>query len=209
LYEPLLALALAMFPALSIASCLPGVKPSYQDISAIYFHSEGVTEPVAIHSGHPVMAGACPVSVDFYASPSHVDKAGDGTCHKDRAGRVYACCPTEYNTDDFPQRIFNRLVAALAKDRFYDIVESSQPMESPPPLRRVGQSDNAAFYSIVAMRCGAQPGTRQAKLNTSTLALSIPIGSLPGATYDSKIIMLFDDFTRAIYQSQWLPGDVY
>lgn len=99
-------------------------------------------------------------------------------------------------------------IASIASCVPGDIAESSQPTES----------DDAAFYSIVVMRCRSQPknnghvtflGPPQPEPNTSILALSIPFGSLPPATYDSKLLALFDDFTRAIYQSEWNLEDVY
>jgi hypothetical protein len=123
---------------------------------------------------------------------------------------VYPCCggATESGTDDSPQIVFDRLVAVLEKDHFYDI-EPSQ----------LTQSDGAAFYSITVMRCGAQPhdksiaiaflGAPEAEPNTSILAINIPFGSFPEVLYDSRVLTLFGDFTRAIYQSKWNPPDIY
>lgn len=208
-FRSLIALGLVAHPIVSIASCLPGAKPSYQDISAVYFRSEGVSEPVAIRPGERVQPGACPVGVKLYVSRSDVEKGGGPYCFVGRSGEVRSCCgATDSSTDDSPQLIFNRLVTVLERHRFYDIVESSQPTES----------DDVAFYSIVVMRCEAQPKNRgaitflgppQPKPTRSILALSIPFGSLPRAAYDSEILALFDDFTRAIYQSQWTLEDVY
>jgi hypothetical protein len=205
----LIALGFAAFPIASTASCVPGAKPSYQDISTVYFRSEGVSEPVVIHSGETVQPGACPVGVVLYVSPGDVEKGGGPYCFADRSGEVRRCCgATDSSTDDSPKLIFNRLVAVLEKDRFYDIAESSQPPES----------DDTAFYSIVVMRCGSQPknsghvtflGPPQPQSNTSILALSVPFGSLPRAAYDSSILTLFDDFTHAIYQSEWNLEDIY
>jgi hypothetical protein len=205
----LIALGFAAFPIASTASCVPGAKPPYQDISAVYFRSEGVSEPVAIHRGETVQPGACPATVKLYVSPSDVEKGGGPYCFTDRSGEARNCCGgTTSSTDDSPKLIFNRLVAVLEKDRFYDIAESSQPTES----------DDAAFFSIVVMRCGSQPknsghvtflGPPQPEPNTSILALSIPFGSLPRVAYAPKVLMLFDDFTRAIYQSEWNIEDIY
>lgn len=208
-FGPLIALGFVALPTVSIAACVPGAKPSYQDISTVYFRSEGVSEPVAIRLGETVQPGACPVTVKLYISPGDVEKGGGRYCFTDRSGEVRRCCgATDSSTDDSPQLIFNRLVAVLARDRFYDIAEASQPIES----------DGAAFYSIVVMRCGAQPkgkgaitflGPPQPEPNTSILALSIPFGSSPRVTYDPKILTLFDDFTRAIYQFEWTLEDIY
>lgn len=205
----LIALGLAALPIVSIASCDPGAKPSYQDISAVYFQSEGVSEPVAIRDDETVRPGACPVGVKLYVSPSDVEMGGGPYCFTDRSGEARSCCgATDSSTDDSPQLIFTRLVAVLEKDRFYDIAESSQPTES----------DDAAFYSIVVMRCEPQPKSRgdiafvgppQPRPTRSILALSVPFGSLPRAAYDSNILTLFDDFTHAIYQSTWNIEDVY
>jgi hypothetical protein len=205
----LIALGFAAFPIASTASCVPGAKPSYQDISAVYFRSEGVSEPVAIRPNETVRPGACPVGVKLYVSRSDVEKAGGPYCFTDRSGEKRSCCgTTDSSTDDSPQLIFTRLVAVLEKDRFYDIAESSQPTES----------DDAAFYSIVVMRCEPQPKSRgdiafvgppQPRPNISILALSVPFRSLPRAAYDSNILTLFDDFTHAIYQSEWNIEDIY
>ncbi|HEY1883412.1 MAG TPA: hypothetical protein VGG51_10280 [Candidatus Cybelea sp.] len=190
---------------------MPGAKPSYHDISAIYFRSEGVTEPVAVRRGHRVQRGACPVTVALYVSLNDVAKGGGPACLKSRFGEVqHACCgATDSTTEDSPPVIFDRLLAVLEKDHFYDIAPSSQTFPS----------NGAALYLLAVMRCAAQPhdknisiafvGTPQAKPNTSILALSIPFGSLAGDAYDSKILMLFADFTRAVYQSQWTEQDIW
>lgn len=212
-YASLIAFGLAALPVITVASCVPGARPSYQDISAVYFRSEGVTEPVAIDRGDPVQPGDCPVAVALYVSPSDVEKVGGPACFKSSAGKVYSCCgATTSDTNDSPQTIFGRLVAALEKDQFCNIVDSPH-VDSP----QLTESDGAAFYSIAVMRCGAWPHrgsilsvrSPKAQPNTSILALSIPFGSLPEVAYDSRIITLVADFTRAIYQSQWIPGDIY
>ncbi len=210
LFVPLIALGFAILPVVSIASCEPGAKPSYQDVSSVYFHSEGVTAPIAIHRDEPIGPGACPVTTVLYILASHVDMGGGPACITSRSGEVRACCgATDSTTDDSPQLIFNRLVAVLEKDHFYDIADSSQRTES----------DGAAFYSITVMRCGAHTlnkdigitfvGAPQPGPDTSMLSLSIPFMSLPRAVYDPKTLTLFDDFTHAIYQSVWTQGDIY
>jgi hypothetical protein len=145
---PLIALGFAALPTFSIASCVSGTKPANRDISAIYFRSEGTTEPVAVHRGDPVQRGACPVTVSLYVSPNDVDKSESPVCFKGSSGEVYSCCgATDSTTNDLPQVIFDRLLAVLKADHFYDIPASVQPT----------QSDNAAYYLIAVMRCGAQP----------------------------------------------------
>lgn len=207
---PLLALGLAALPAVSIASCVPGAKPSYQDITAIYFRSEGVTEPVELHRGDLVRRGACPVSLVLYVSPSDVDKGSSPACLNGHLGELQPCCgASDSSTGDSPQLIFNRLVEVLVKDHFYDIADSSQP----------ARSDAAGFYSIAVMRCDARPHDKsggsmfvalaQARSKMSIVALSIPFGSMPEVTYGSKILTLFDDFTHAVYQSEWTPQDIW
>jgi hypothetical protein len=206
---PLIALALAALPAVSIASCAPGAEPSYGDITAIYFRSENLTEPVAIRAGDRVEPGACPVSVVLYSSPSDVEKAGGPYCFRDRSGKWQQCCgATDSTTEDSPQLIFDRLLAVLRKDRLYDLENSSQ----------VSRSDGVASDGITVMRCGAQPhekgtiafvGPPQPGYNTSIVSISVPFGTLPESLYSAKILTLFDDFTRAIYQSQWEGGDIY
>lgn len=207
---PLIALGFATLPAVSMASCVPGAKPSYQDVTAVYFRSEGVTEPVAIGRGDPVQPGACPVTVVLYVSPSDADMGGGPACFTDRSGKMQRCCgATDSRTEDSPRRVFDRLVAVLEKDRFYGLTEST-------PLTR---SNGAAFYSIAVMRCGAQArgkgvsiafvGPPQPRPNTSIVALNIPFGSAPEAFYDSNVIVFFDDFTRAIYQSRWSLEDIW
>lgn len=196
-------------PVVSIASCATGGKPSYSDITSVYFRSENVTEPVAIDAGDPVEPGACPVRVVLYSSPSDVEKAGGPFCFKDRSGKWKNCCgATDSTTEDSPQVIFDRLLAVLKNDRFYDLANSS----------RVSGSDGAAFYGVTVMRCGAQPhgkgtlafvGPPRAAYNTSIVSMSIPFGSVPESLYDAKTLTLFDDFTRAIYESKWDGGDVY
>jgi hypothetical protein len=135
---------------------------------------------------------------------------GGPACITSPSGEVKACCgATDSSTDDSPQLIFDRLVAVLERDDFYDIADPSQPTES----------NNAGFYRIAVMRCGAHAldkdisisfvGPPQPGPNTSILFLSIPFTSLPEAVYDSKILTLFDDFTHAIYQSEWTHGDVW
>lgn len=210
LYGSIFALGLATLPAFSVASCMAGAKPSYHDISAIYFRSEGVTEPATLHRSDPVQPGACTVTVALYVSLSEVDKSGGPACFKSNSGRVYSCCgATASSTNDSPQEVFDRLVAVLQKDHFYDIATSS----------RQTRSDSAAFYLIAVMRCGAQShdknigialvGGPHAATNTSILALSIPFRLLPGRVYDSKILTLFDDFTHAIYESHWTEEDIW
>lgn len=207
---PLTAFGFATLPVVSTASCVPGAKPSYQDVSSVYFHSQGVTAPIAIHRDEPIRPGACPVTTVLYVSSSHVDMGGGPACITGRSGEVRACCgATDSSTDDSPQLIFSRLVAVLEKNHFYDIADSSQPTES----------DGAAFYSIIVMRCGAHTlnkdigitfvGAPQPGPDTSMLSLSIPFASLPRAVYGPKILTLFDDFTHAIYQSEWTQGDIY
>jgi hypothetical protein len=207
---PLIALGFATLPVVSIASCVPGTKPAYHDITAVYFRSEGVTAPIAIHRDEPIAPGACPVRTVLYVSTSDVDMGGAPACIISRNGDVKACCgAADLSTDDSPQLIFNRLVVVLERDHFYDIAESSQPVES----------DSAAFYSITVMRCGAQPhnkddsivflGAPQPGPNTSILSLNIPFTSLPRVVYGPKILTLFDDFTHAIYQSEWTRGDIW
>ncbi len=153
----LIALGFAAFPIASIASCVPGTKPSYQDISALYFRSEGVSEPVAIRRGKTVQPGACPVTVKLYVSPSDVEK-----------GRRPIL---------LLRRPLGRIAALLRRS-------------NNPKYRRF------AATHLQSTRCGAG-------------ALSIPFGSLPPAAYDSKLLALFDDFTRAIYQSEWNLEDIY
>jgi hypothetical protein len=208
---PLIAVGFATLPVISIASCIAAARPSYQDISAVYFRAEGVTAPIAIHGDEPIGPGSCPVRVVLYVSTSDIDMmGGDPVCLTRPSGKVEACCgATDSTTDDSPQIIFKRLVAVLEKDRFYDIADPSQPTES----------DGAAFYSIAVMRCGAQPHNRDVSIafvgppqpgaNTSILSLSIPFKSLPRTIYDAKIVTLFDDFTHAIYQSEWNQGDIW
>ncbi len=205
----LIALGFAVTPVLSGAACMPGAKPAYQDISGIYFRSEGVTAPVAIHRDNPVRVGACPVRVVLYVSPGDADMAGSPACLTNRSGQTQICCGTTNSTaNDSAQVIFGRLVAVLQRDHFFDIA-ASQPK----------RSDGAAFFSIAVMRCGAQPhnkafpiaflGAPQRNLNTTILALSIPFDSLPRAAYDSKLITLFDHFTQAIYRSDWILQDIW
>lgn len=209
-YGPLFALACASIPAFSVASCIPGGKPSYQDISSIYFRSEGVTEPISIHRGDLVQRGACPALVVLYASPNEVDKGGSPYCFQNRAAKVHSCCgATDSSTGDSPQLVFDRLVTVLQQDGFYNMVGSSQPR----------QSGNAAFYSITVMRCGAQPhnknislafvGSPQPSSNTAMLIISIPFGSLPDAAHGTNILTIFDDLTHAIYQSRWTVEDIW
>lgn len=209
LIAPSIGLALASLPPVSIASCVPGGERSYGDISAIYFQSENLTEPVAIHAADPLEPGACPVRVVLYSSPSNVEKGGGPYCFKDRSGKWQHCCgATDSATEDSPQLIFGRLLTVLKNDRFYDLATSSQ----------VTAPDGAAFYGVAVMRCGAQPhskgtiafvGPPQAAYNTSIVSITIPFGSLPESMYGAKTVALFEDLTRAIYQSHWEGGDVY
>lgn len=211
--SPVIALGFATLPVVTIATCLPGGKPSYQDITSLYFRARGVMEPIAIHRRDPVQRTVlCLATVAVYASPTNADKGGSPYCvynavrGDDPAASIGAW---DSAADEPPQLIFDRLLSVLVKDRFYEIVNSPRPTES----------DGAAFYSIAVMRCGAQPhrenvpiafvGPPRAVPNTSILALSIPFGSVPEAAADPKILQLFDDFTRTIYQSRWTAPDVY
>jgi hypothetical protein len=205
-----IVVAFAALPLNAIAACAGDNKPSYSDITAIDFRSQGLTEPGVLRSDRPVGAGACPVSVALYVTPSFDDMGGGPVCYKDASGKVQHCCgATLSRTDDPPLSIFSRLVAALQKDGFYDQPETGQA--SPPP--------DGAFFSLAVMRCGDQPrskgfsmafgGPPKARPNTAIVALTFPYGSLPTSLYAAKTLTLFEDVTQAVYQSKWSLTDVY
>jgi hypothetical protein len=135
---------------------------------------------------------------------------GGPLCYKDASGKVQHCCgATISRTDDPAPSIFDRFVAALQKDGFYDLSEADRASPSP----------DGAFFSLAVMRCGAQPhrksfsiafvGPPNAGPNTAILALALPYGSLPTSLYSAKMLTLFEDVTRAVYQSTWSLTEVY
>ncbi len=202
--------AFAGLPMTASAACASGDTPAYSDISAVYFRSAGLTEPGVFRSDLPVVAGACPVSVVLYVTPSFDDMGGGPLCYKDASGKVRQCCgATSSSTDDPAPLVFGRLVAALQKDGFYDLPETEQA--SPPP--------DGALFSLAVLRCGTQSrrknfsiafgGPPSAGPNTAIIALTLPYGSLPTSLYGAKTLSLFEDVTQAVYQSNWSLTDVY
>jgi hypothetical protein len=204
-----------LLPVTATATCAAGAKPSYDDITSIYFQSQGTTAPIAIHLDEPVVAGECPVGPTFLSTPTNVDMGSSPACFKGRSGKIEKCCGGErLETEDSPQPIFQRLLAVLKQDHFFDI--PSLALGNAPEPSDFG---TVAYYKIAVMRCGAQRrdpkflilfgGPPQPASNTTIFSIAIPLSRTPGTMYGKDIINLFDDLTHAIYESQWNSSDIY
>ena len=182
---PLLALGFATLPAVATASCVSGAT----GISNIYGDLFPLRRSHGTRRTSPGRSSS-PWSLSRFARPLRLAKrCGQGqqsSLLTGHLGELQPCCgASDSSTGDSPQLIFNRLVAVLVKDHFYDLANSSQP----------ARSDAAAFYSIAVVRCDAQPHDKsggsmfvappQAKSTMSIVALSIPFGSMPEVTYGS------------------------
>jgi hypothetical protein len=198
-----------------MATCGVGAAPSYGDITSIYFESQGTTAPIKLHLDQPVVAGDCPVRLTFLSTLAKVDMGASPVCVTRPSGRLKKCCGGEtLYTDDAPQPIFARLLAVLEEDRFFAIPSAAQG-NAPEP----NDFGSLAYYKLAVMRCGAQHrdprfsilfgGSPQAAPNTTIFSIAVPLNATPGPLYDKNIMRLFDDLTRAIYQSQWSSGDIY
>jgi hypothetical protein len=205
----------ALLPTAATAACTPGSKPSYDDVSSIYFQSQGTTSPIMLHLDEPVVAGECPIGLTFLSTPTNVDMGSSPACFKGRSGKIEKCCGGErLVTDDAPTPIFQRLLAVLKQDRFFDIPALTGG-NAPEP----SDFGTSAYYKIAVMRCGAQRrdpkflilfgGPPQPASNTTIFSIAIPLGRTPGTMYGKDIVKLFDDVTRAIYESQWNSSDIY
>jgi hypothetical protein len=204
-------LILAFAPVAATAACTAGAQPAYEDISAVYFTADGVTEPVTIASDQPQVPGKCPVSVGLYATRAFFDMGAGPMCFVTAKGAVTRCCgATRSDTDDSPGTIFTRLITILKQDSFYSVI-------SPAPT--VQSNVKAAGYTIAVMRCGAKARREgdmgytadffQPDPNERKLTIRIPFGSSPQSNFDSNIVKLFADVARAIYASDWHVTDVY
>jgi hypothetical protein len=192
------------------ASCPESGPPSYANISRIYFRSDGVTAPIVIHSGAVVQPGNCPVRLVLDVTKKTAKMGSSPACFAKPTGERQSCCGAQaFETNDSPESIFDRLVAVLASDHFFSFAK-------PTPAAFPGAA--GALYSIVAFRCSPEPDPRiatiffgppQAGADRSILTVGVSFGFTPEAFQPAEEIKLFDDFTRAIYESTWNPGDVW
>ena len=205
----------ALLPVATIAACEANAKPSYDDITSIYFQSQGTTAPIVLHLDEPVVAGECPIGLTFLSTPTNVDMGSSAACFRGTSGKIEKCCGGErLETDDAPTPIFQRLLAVLKEDRFFDIPALVQG-NAPEP----SDFGTAAYYKIAVMRCGAQRrdpkiltlfgGPPEPAPNTTIFSIAVPFNRTPGTMYDKTVIQLLDDVTHAIYQSQWTSSDIY
>jgi hypothetical protein len=205
----------ALLPATAAAACTPGGKPSYDDVTSIYFQSQGTTAPIVLHLDEPVVAGDCPVGLTFLSTPTNADMGSGPVCFKESSGKIAKCCGGErFETDDAAKTIFERLLAVLKQDSFFEIPSLAEG--NAPELRDFG---TAAYYKIAVMRCGAQRrdpkfvilfgGPPEPAPNTTIFSIAVPLKKAPGTVYDKRIVTLLDDLTHAIYQSRWNSSDIY
>lgn len=200
----LLAGALWSIPVATFA-CDGTATPSYANITAIYFRSDGLTPPVAVPANVALDAGDCPVGREALVWRQGASMNG-GLCARSQSGKPTRCCPATFATDDLPAQIFARLLAVLERDRFYDLA----------PAESLASAQNAAVLEVAVLRCMPKPdwstilaALRKPNPQTTVLRIVVPFGMKPATALGPGVARFLDDFTLAVYQSKWYGQDVY